>query len=153
MNEKIIKEKFKELVKKAGFKSINDFANKTCSHTGNQRSSTGINHHCKNVPYDLRILRGYAKDLKVHLNDVFELFGLKEDYNFIEHLEILGFKKGQDLEMNSLTREDLHIILITNNEGDFDSVAGGRNGEVIFSLPFLPDSKEMTELIIKKSEL
>lgn len=98
------KEKFEELVKEAGFKSVNDFAKRTYSpYTGKKRSSAGIKKHLEQAPQDLRVLKGYAQDLNVSLNDIFELFDIEieTDFNFEEYLIEIGFKrdcnKGDEL--------------------------------------------------------
>ena len=78
-NEKQIKIKFLEIAKGAGFKNLHSFCKETknpLSKVGH-RSCYGVNCHFKKPPYDIRVLRGYARDLKISEEEVYELFQLE----------------------------------------------------------------------------
>lgn len=87
------KERFLGLAKKAGFENITQFAKSTKSPiSGKPRSFGGVKYHIeKTPPYDYRVLKGYADDLNVSIDEVLVLFGVVPEYNFEAHLKELGF--------------------------------------------------------------
>ena len=142
------KEKFEELVKEAGFNSIHDFANKTLSpYTGKSRSSAGIKRHLEQAPQDLRVLKGYAKDLNVSLNDIFELFDieLENDFNFEEYLIEIGFKRDCSQAAELIYKRDDSIIEI-----QFDcSFMIESNFYTKWMIPFKIESEKLAKKLIQ----
>lgn len=101
------KEKFQELLKNAGYKSLHDFAIKTRSpYTGKKRSSTGIRHHFANPPSNIKVLLGYANDLNVEVYEIMNLFDIKleNDFNFEDFLLSNGFQSSFELNEKYLDK-------------------------------------------------
>ena len=142
------KEKFIKLVKGAGFNSINDFATKTYSpYTGKKRTSAGIKRHIEQAPQDLRVLKGYAQDLKISLNDVFELFDieLENDFNFEEYLIKIGFKRDCSQAAELIYKRDDSIIEI-----QFDcSFMIESNFYTKWMIPFKIESEKLAKKLIQ----
>jgi hypothetical protein len=158
------KEKFEEFIKEAGFNSIHDFANKTVSpYTGKSRSSAGIKRHLEQAPQDLRVLKGYAQDLNISLNEIFELFDIdienenENDFNFCKFLVDSGFnylgavpaiEKG-DSEMNfHLYQKDSLKIRFFKAWGDVE-IAVINNGLLRVKIDFDVYSEKLAKKLIQ----
>jgi hypothetical protein len=156
-------ERFLSLCKAAGYRSLNQFCKKNPISSSKQRHLQTLKYHLNvSAPSSSCILADYAKALKTTIAAVKIAFGIKNDYCFREHLTEIGFKKDQQQGKTCFKHRDLFIVIDSGTVLGFSIEAMKLAAaetltfenlvtcNVLFKLPFLPYSIQLTQQLIRE---